>query len=49
MARLLIIRLGGQIIKAVSSDGDPISQGIVFPWDLGVISNSLGKRLIAVT
>jgi len=36
-------------MRTVSSDGDSVSQGIEFTWDRGVISDSLVKRLIAVT
>lgn len=38
-----------KITSTVSSGGVPVSQGIEFTWDLGVISNSLRKKLIAVT
>lgn len=34
-----------KIMKKVSSDGGPVSQGIQFTWDLGVISNSFRQEV----
>lgn len=34
-----------KIMKTESSDGDPVSQGIEFTWDLGVISNSFRQEV----